>query len=38
MTMPRPLKPGEFYCHKCGNFVPLEKHQEHNQQHAKQQK
>ena len=28
-SLPRPLKNGEFYCHRCEKFIPLEKHSEH---------
>ena len=35
--MERPLKHGEFYCHKCGKFIPLKDHEEHQKEHSRQQ-
>lgn len=32
VTLPRPLKNGEFYCHLCEKFVPLAKHSEHQKE------
>ncbi len=33
--LPRPLRPGEFYCHQCGKFLPLSEHAQHTQEHVK---
>ena len=38
ISLPRPLKPGEFYCHVCNAFIPNEKYSEHKKFHEKQQK
>ena len=29
-TLPRPLKPGEFFCWQCGTFQKMSEHEEHN--------
>lgn len=32
--LPRALRDGEFYCHRCQEFVPLEKRAEHVRAHG----
>lgn len=34
-ALPRPLREGEFYCHKCGEFVAWEKRAEHQKEHER---
>lgn len=34
-SLPRPLKPGEFYCHHCDKEVPLAKYTEHRKEHER---
>jgi hypothetical protein len=35
VILPRPVKPGEFYCHRCEKFIPMSEHWQHAREHEK---